>query len=481
MKKFKLTILDQVNVKFSELDPLCRRDIVDVLKFMVPYARHTPQFKLGRWDGKVAFATVGGGTYLNLLDRVVPVLERNGYSLDNMEIDDRRVHPSFTFPEIDDEFLADTLWPKGHPFEGEPIMLREHQVEAINRYLQNLQSLQSISTSAGKTIITGCLSKLVEPYGRSLCIVPGKDLVRQTHKDYVNIGLDTGRYYGDFKEPNNKHTIATWQSLVALSKNKPEVLDEILKDVVAVITDEVHSAKAQELKNFLTGPAANVPIRWGLSGTIPKEDFEFLSLLSSIGPVVGEVRADELMEKGILSNCKIHVQQLVDNVDYPTFDAERDYLASDWTRVKFLAEHCAKIAESGNTLVLVNSIDLGKSISELLDAPFIYGNVKSSKRAEEYDSINDANNKLIVASFGVASTGINIPRLFNLVTIEGGKSFVRSIQSIGRILRTAQDKDFANVYDVCSTAKFSKRHLTKRKEYYREANYPFEVSKINYR
>jgi superfamily II DNA or RNA helicase len=470
--------MDQVNVRFTDMEAACRKKIVDKLKFLVPYARHMPQFKLGRWDGKVAFATVGGQTFFNVLDRVLPIVEEFGYDI---EIDDRRTHAEFNFPHVTNDYLADRVWPAGHPFEGEPIMLRDHQVSAINDYIDNPQSLQAISTSAGKTIITGVLSKLVEPYGRSLVIVPGKDLVLQTCKDYVNIGLDTGRYFGDHKEPDHKHTIATWQSLSALKKNNPEMLDRILRDCVAVIVDEAHSIKGAELKDMLTGPLANVPLRWGLTGTIPKDDFEFLSLLCSIGPKVGEIRADSLMEKGILSNCHIHIQQTKDNVEYPTYDGEKQYLATDQKRVAWIAEYCRKIAESGNTLVLVNSIELGKSMKDILDVPFIYGGVKSSKRAEEYTAINYTDNQLLVATFGVASTGINIPRIFNLVLIEPGKSYVRCIQSIGRGLRTASDKDFVEIYDLCSTAKFSKRHLKERKAFYDEANYPYTITKIDYR
>jgi superfamily II DNA or RNA helicase len=81
----------------------------------------------------------------------------------------------------------------------------------------------------------------------------------------------------------------------------------------------------------------------------------------------------------------------------------------------------------------------------------------------------------------VAAVGINVPRIFNLALIEPGKSFVRVIQSIGRGLRKAQDKDFVNVFDICSSAKFSKRHLTSRKKYYKEANYDFKVSKIDWK
>jgi CRISPR/Cas system-associated endoribonuclease Cas2 len=64
--------------------------------------------------------------------------------------------------------------------------------------------------------------------------------------------------------------------------------------------------------------------------------------------------------------------------------------------------------------------------------------------------------------------------------LESGKSFVRVIQSIGRGLRMAKDKDFVTIYDICSDCKFSKRHLGARKTFYKEAGYPFEIEKIDY-
>jgi superfamily II DNA or RNA helicase len=84
-----------------------------------------------------------------------------------------------------------------------------------------------------------------------------------------------------------------------------------------------------------------------------------------------------------------------------------------------------------------------------------------------------------VATYGVAAVGMNVPRLFNIVLIEPGKSFVRVIQTIGRGLRLADDKDFVNIYDITSTCKYSKKHLTERKRFYKDARYPFAVEKVS--
>ena len=120
-----------------------------------------------------------------------------------------------------------------------------------------------------------------------------------------------------------------------------------------------------------------------------------------------------------------------------------------------------------------NKINWGKQI--------IYGKHSTDEREVTYKETDTTNNKVIIATYGVASTGINIPRVFNLFLIEVGKSFVRVIQSIGRALRTTEDKDFAKVYDICSDSKYSKRHLTERKKFYKERGYPFKVRKIKYK
>ena len=98
----------------------------------------------------------------------------------------------------------------------------------------------------------------------------------------------------------------------------------------------------------------------------------------------------------------------------------------------------------------------------------------------KYDEIKTSHGKIIVATYGVAAVGINIPRIFNLVLIEPGKSFVRVIQSIGRGVRIAKDKDFVQIWDLTSTCKFAKRHLTQRKKFYKEAEYPFTIEKVDW-
>ena len=486
MPSCKLIIEDEVNIKLEGLEVDVRRKLANALKFEVPYARYMPQYKLGRWDGKVAFFGIGGTGYVNHLDVIVDVLEKNKVSI--VDIEDRRHPVSFNFPTIDERYWADqgVRWPKGHPAEGEEIILRDYQVTAINNFLQNPQSLQEIATGAGKTITTATLSHISEPYGRSLVIVPNKSLVTQTEEDYINCGLDVGVYFGDRKELGKTHTICTWQSLNILDKKFKDgsavlSLAEFLDGVSTIIVDEVHQAKAEVLKNLLTRNLRNAPIRWGLTGTVPKERFEFESIHASLGPVIGQISAKELQDKGVLSQVHVNIVQLMDTVAHSGYQEELKYLTTNKARIEYIGKLLNTVKESGNTLILVDRISAGEMLHELIPGSvFVKGDVKLKDRKDAYDDINTGDNQVVIATYGVAAVGINIPRIFNLVLIEPGKSFVRVIQSIGRGVRKAKDKDFVQIWDLTSTCKFAKRHLTQRKKFYKEAQYPFTIEKVDW-
>ena len=483
MPSCKLTIKDEVNIKVDGLAVETRRKIVNKLKFDLPYARHMPAYKLGRWDGTKTYFSIGGTGYLAHLDVILPIIEDAGYEID---IEDLRHHSKIEFTPINENYWADQgkTWPKGHPEAGTPIVLRDYQYDVVNKFLENPQALQEVATGAGKTITTATLSHLCEPYGRTMVVVPNKSLVVQTEEDYKNLGLDVGVYFGDRKELGKTHTICTWQSLNVLDKKSYDdetlSLAEFTAGVAAIIVDEVHQAKAEVLTKLLTQNFNNCAIRWGLTGTVPKEAFEFQGILASIGPVINQVSAHDLQEKGVLANLQINVLQTTDVQVFRSFQEEYSFLVTDPTRLTWMANKIKALSLSGNTLVLINRIDTGNKLIELIpEAVFVSGGMKLDERKEEYDEIKTSDGKIIVATYGVAAVGINIPRIFNLVLIEPGKSFVRVIQSIGRGIRKAQDKDHVEIWDFTSTCKYAKRHLTERKKFYKEAKYPFTITKVN--
>lgn len=167
------------------------------------------------------------------------------------------------------------------------------------------------------------------------------------------------------------------------------------------------------------------------------------------------------------------------HVSYKTYPDEHNFLCTDERRLGYIANFTSKL--EGNTLLLVDRIATAEFFQETIpEATVISGATKMEDRKKEFDEVKISNDKIIIATYGVAAVGLNLPKINNMVCIEMGKSFVRTIQAIGRTLRKADGKDTANIYDFCSNLKFSKSHLTKRKKYYKEAEYPHHVKKISY-
>jgi superfamily II DNA or RNA helicase len=480
-----ITVKDEVNVKFDGIDPMDRRALVKMFSYEVPGARYLPSVRLGRWDGKVSYFQLSGTSYVNLLDQIIPYLYDKNYDIELNDI--REYSTNFTFNEVNEQSFSHKLWPVGHPAAGQPVVIRDYQVEIINNFLKNPQCLQEVATGAGKTLMTAALSLSVEQMGRSIVVVPNKDLVRQTEADYVNLGLDVGVYYGDRKEWGKTHTICTWQSLNVLLKNTKSgdaevTIQEFVEGVVCIIIDEAHQAKADALKELLTGVMSHVPIRWGLTGTIPKDKYAAQALFCTIGPVIHRLSASELQDQGVLAQCHVNIVQLQDHMEFTNYQSELKFLLENDKRMDKIGEIVSVLAETGNTLVLVDRVAAGEALaSRMADSVFVNGNTKSKDRKTEYDEVATATNKIIIATYGIAAVGLNIPRIFNLVLIEPGKSFVRVIQSIGRGIRKAEDKDSVEIYDITSSCKFSKRHLTTRKAFYKDASYPFSVEKLEYK
>lgn len=495
MSSCKIVIKDEVNAKIENLDLDTRKALVKKFKYEDPTARFRPSYKLGRWDGAVSFFGLGGTTYLYMLPQVLEFLENRNYYI---EVEDQRTSPPLEFEKVAEDFWGDQTWPEGHRFAGEKIRLRDDQVEVVNKFLENPQCIQEIATGFGKTITTATLSKICEKYGRTITIVPNKSLVEQTEEDFINCQLDVGVFYGDRKDLNKTHTICTWQSLNILDKKTkdedPDLLislAEFLDGVQTVIVDEVHMAKADVLKKLLTQNLQHAAIRWGLTGTVPKEEINQLNIKVSLGEVVNQVKAHELQEKGVLSNCHVNIVQTAEWKEFGSYAEELKYLVTNKERVEYMSTLISEISKTGNTLVLVDRIETGtllqtylSSVASLMsekpEVAFISGAIKTKDRKEEYDEIKTANNKIIIATYGVAAVGINIPRIFNMVLIEPGKSFVRVIQSIGRGIRKADDKDFVQIWDLTAATKYAKKHLTERKRFYKEAKYPFTIDKVKY-
>jgi superfamily II DNA or RNA helicase len=489
MRSCTLYLKDEVNCQFKGLDAETRRKCSAKLKFFDPKAKFSYAVKMGRWDGKKAFFNaVNGETYINLLDRVIETIESQSY---HIEIVDQRINPALTaFAPIDENYLSDITWPPGHRLAGQPVILEEHQVRVINALLKEDHAVVEAATGAGKSAISAALGRKLMDLGRMIVVVPGVDLVTQTADVFKQMGVETGMFYGKVKELNKHVTICTWQSLNAFYKKPrgmdqltPEEVEEVLEGTTAFICDEAHTCSGEVLKDLFTKQLRNIPIRWGLTGTIPRDDINAIQLETAIGPCVLRVDTRELQDTGFLAESEISIIQLEDKRAFTDYHAELDALLTDNTRMSYIADFICQISAGGNTLVLIDRVAPGENLTHLIqtkgiNAEFVSGKMKNVDRKDRYKAVQSGMNTVTVATYGVASTGIDIQRLHNVVFIEAGKAFIRVIQSLGRGLRKGSDKDKVDVFDICSSTKYSNRHKNERCKYYREKQQKHIVYKI---
>lgn len=150
MKKARIEIKDEVNVKIHGLETQDRRNLMRKFEFEVPGARFLPAVKMGRWNGKTSFFSLAGSTYVNLLEDVITYLYDNNYDIELT--DNRIVREKLEFDKVVADSFAHVIWPEKHPAAGQPIILRDYQVEIVNNFLANPQSLQEVATGAGKCL-----------------------------------------------------------------------------------------------------------------------------------------------------------------------------------------------------------------------------------------------------------------------------------------------------------------------------------------
>lgn len=475
MAKTTLIIKDEVNARFRGLDEGTLARCKDAMTFYVPGFNFMPTYIAGRWDGTIPLFHKTGATHINLLPEVLPIIESQGYH--DISIEDHRQDYSEITDDIDpveEDYFGNIM------FKGAPFLLRDYQLAGINAALQGGTGLLEMATGSGKTLVCATLSDIYSQYGRVVVIVPSIDLIVQTQDTFRQVGLDTGVWFGTVKH-RKQITIATWQSL--------DHFPELFEGVVCIIVDEAHQAKAKVLSEMLSGPGRNVPFRFGCTGTLPKEDLFQFQIKANIGEKVFQLRTWELQEKGVLADASIFQLEFQDTsndryVKYSrTFEdwaGQINYLMSDSQRLRHLGALIEDMSqETGNTLVLVQYRKHGKALQEHVRGAISLDG-RDKDRTKYYERFNETDGNTLICTFGIASTGLDIPRIFNLVLIEPGKKFEKVIQSLGRGVRRADDKDYLMVFDIASDDGYSANHAKQRKGLYLEARQTFEKIKVVY-
>lgn len=489
MKKIAtIKIVDEINIVIVGLSQQHYKHFYDKFGLYQDGYIFKKSYKLGRWDGKVRLFTQAGKTSIHYVEEIIPDLKAFGYKI---KLIDKRNPVTFDIPLVDK-----------NTFDEYGIELGDHQVEAINALIENRGGIAIAATGAGKSYVLGALFKLMSDYMNMKCIaiVPTANLVIQTADEIKLFGNDVGMYYADAKELNCKHLVSTWQSL----QNQPE----ILSNYHAVIVDEAHGAKSYVLKNMLMNYAKNAIFIAGVTGTLPKHETDVKEIEYVLGTPITKIEGRDLIDLGWLAALKLKTVTLTEDfMEYwkqykksypeeaakytykkfkssyfPDYPSEQEWMKSNKNRNIFLAHMIRnRMKLNGNTFVLVNGVAFGKRLAKLIpNAVFLHGADDVEVRKAIYDLFATNDNMIVIATYKLASTGLNIKRIFNLFLIDPGKSFIQIIQSIGRGLRKAKDKTSVEVWDVSSDLKYSKKHSKQRKTYYKEQRYDYNEVVIDY-
>jgi len=470
-----ITPLDNVWVQVDAPDGVLR-ELSEYFQFEVPGAQFMKR-RAGykHWDQKIRLFKLRTRTiYRGLVPRVVQFAEQRGYEVIS------HVPEVVGFGDDLDEFLEDMEL---------PFPLRDYQYEALKTALNQERGIIVSPTGSGKSYIIYLLQRILSC--KTLIVVPTIGLVTQMAKDFRDYGCTEeihGIHAGKEKQSDARIFVSTWQSIF-------EMPESYFEQFECIVVDEVHLAKAKSLTHIMES-TPTTRYRYGFTGTLDDCQAHQLILEGLFGNVSKVTTTNELVAEDQLAPLKVKLCVL----EYPEaarkqmrrvqYQDEVEFLVSDRARTEFIAQLVKHL--KGNTLVLFTLVEkhgryLHQRIKEVCNKKtvfFVSGEVDAETREDVRVTVEEEDNQVIVASFGVFSTGINIRKLHNIVFASAGKSKIRTLQSIGRGLRTHASKSHINIIDVVDDLRigayqnYAWKHAEVRVELYAREKFPMTMHRV---
>lgn len=368
--------------------------------------------------------------------------------------------------------------------------LRDYQTDVLEKALKLGRGTCVLGTGAGKTFTTAAL---IENYYRNsnnkltfkcIVIVPDLTLVEQTYNEFLSCGISykITKWTGSHKPDLTSNVVIC---NIGILQSQFEDNDWV-KFVDLLIVDECHKIKPDnKISKIIT--KIKTHNRYGFTGTLPEEQIDKWSIIGKFGPVIYEKSSFELRVEDFLVNVEVKgininyssaVPKILDN----EYRNELDFIYKSNFRNNLIKNLCSRLAN--NTLVLVNHIEHGEiiynTLSELTDRQvyFIRGEVEVEEREKIKREMELNNNIVCVAISAIFSTGVNIKNLHNIIFAAGGKSFIRTVQSIGRGLRKHENKDRLIILDLADNLKYGNAHSTKRQSIYTREKIKYSIKDV---
>lgn len=480
-------IIQKSNEVFLKIqcEPHVEYELRDYFKFEVPNAKFMPQYRGRNWNGEIhLFDMRSKQLYIGLLDKLISFCENYRYSY---KFEDNKFY-GMPF-EVNEGISKEGV--KDYMNSITSIRPRDYQIDGVYDALRHNRKLLISPTASGKSLmIYSVVRYYSDKQKKILLVVPTTSLVEQMYKDFEDYGWNAQSYChkiysGREKTSDAPVTITTWQSIYKLDRS-------FFEDYDVVIGDEAHLFKSKSLISIMT-KLHHAKYRFGFTGTLDGTQTHKWVLEGLFGPSYKIVRTAELMAKGHLSKLDITCLVLKHNPQiFPTYEDEVQFIISHEKRNNFIKNLALDL--KGNTLILFSRVEAhGKPLYELIHSSvkngrkvfFVHGGIDTVEREQVREITERENDAIIVASYGVFSTGINIRNLHNVVFASPSKSRIRNLQSIGRVLRKGKNKTKAMLYDISDDCTHKARrnytlnHLIERIKVYNEENFNYEIININ--
>lgn len=447
------------------------------LSYAVEGAQFTRAYKHGFWDKKSGQMRFWDGRrhLLNqsmvfptgLLQRVLSFFESAGVDI---EIDDRR----------------------GGAQCGESLALkkfvpRPYQRDALERAVESGRGIIRIGTGGGKTALAAFIAARYNL--PTMIYVVGRDILHQFHETFKDIlGEDRVGIIGDgLCNVRQINICSIWTAVKAFDlKGKVSLDDEDWSPDVApvegrmkqevrgaveraclAIFDEAHFLACETVQSIFKA-SKKCRYVFGMSGTDWRDDGADLLLESVCGSRIFNMPASRLIDEGWLVPPKISF------IKVPRFEKS---LPKDWRTVysryvthneirnQLVADGARTLVAMGRKpLILVRYLQHGKNLVDMmpdLSVFFVNGKIDSQARAEAKRRFEAGDIDCLVAS-SVFDIGVDIPSLDALIMAGGGKSTVRVLQRIGRVIRPFEGKSDALVMDFLDHARYLEKHSATR-------------------
>ena len=376
--------------------------------------------------------------------------------------------------------------------------MRDYQLNAFVHAIRKNRCLLLSPTASGKSLIIYTILRYLEGK-KALVIVPTTSLVSQLYTDFNDYGVknnwrseDHVHYImaGRDKHSDMPITISTWQSLYKMPKDYFDQYD-------VIVGDECHLFKAKSLTTLMT-KLVNAKYRFGTTGTLDDMQTHQLVLEGLFGRVKRVTTTKELIDKKQLASFEIkaitlkYPEEQCKQIVRKKYQEEVDFLVGNNKRNAFIRNLAVSL--EGNTLVLFQYVEKhGNLLYEIIKDKagssrkvfYVYGGTEVELRENVRAIVESEKDAIIVASYGVYSTGVNIKNLHNIIFTHPGKSKVRVLQSIGRGLRTSEGKSQATLYDIVddlsykNQRNFAIKHFVERHKYYMQEKFPVKIYKVN--